>query len=98
MSDDAHNVVPWSLYKRISLRYYTRATSRYIPTVVPAELMEKTKPLRFSSLCTSAISADTEALPVPIGTRQKSAIHAEGVCREGRLTVLLGGGGIMSRS
>jgi hypothetical protein len=33
----------------------------------------------FSNLCTAATSFDTEAVGVPMGMRQKSAVHAEGV-------------------
>lgn len=35
----------------------------------------------FNSLCTSATSLDTEAVGVPSGMRQKSAVHDAGVER-----------------
>jgi hypothetical protein len=48
-------------------------------TVDPAECSEKLKPDFFSNLWTSAISVETEAVGVPIGMRQKSAMQAAGV-------------------
>lgn len=50
-----------------------------VPTVVPAECIEYSSPLFFSRRCTSATSLDTDAVGVPRGMRQKSAIHAGGV-------------------
>jgi len=60
-----------------------------IPTVVPAECMEYFNPLIFKSRCTCATSCDTDADGVPMGTRQKSAMHAGGVGRVASLDVLL---------
>jgi len=37
------------------------------------------RPEVFISLCTSAIWAETEAVGVPMGIRQKSAVHLGGV-------------------
>lgn len=39
-------------------------------------------PLFRISLCTSAICAETEAVGVPMGTRQKSATHFGGVAKD----------------
>jgi hypothetical protein len=49
--------------------------------VVPAECILYTNPLFLSSLCTSATSLLTDAVGVPSGMMQKSAIHAGGVER-----------------
>lgn len=46
---------------------------------MPAECIEYLTPLAFSRRWTSAISADTEADGVPMGMRQKSAVHLGGV-------------------
>jgi hypothetical protein len=51
----------------------------YVPTVVPAECMPYTNPLFWSNLCTSATSLLTDAVGVPSGIIQKSAMHAGGV-------------------
>lgn len=56
-----------------------------LPTVVPAECIEYFKPLFFSRRWTSAISAETEAVGVPSGMRQKSAVQEGGVARAVRL-------------
>ena len=53
----------------------------YLPTVVPAECIEYFNPDLFSRRCTSATSFDTDAVGVPIGTRQKSAVQEGGVAR-----------------
>ena len=52
---------------------------RSLTTVVPAECMLYERPDVFISLCTSAIWAETEAVGVPMGMRQKSAVHFGGV-------------------
>ena len=52
-----------------------------IPTVVPAECMLYFSPLSLSRRWTSAICCDTEAVGVPRGMRQKSAVHLGGVSR-----------------
>ena len=52
-----------------------------LPNVEPAECMLYFNPLFFSSRWTSAICADTEAVGVPSGMRQKSAVHFGGVPR-----------------
>jgi hypothetical protein len=57
---------------------------RYEPSVVPAECIEYLTPDTFNNFCTSAISADTDAVGVPIGMRQKSAVHFGGVARVDR--------------
>lgn len=54
----------------------------HLPTVVPAECIVYFKPLFFSNLCTSAICADTLAVGVPRGIRQKSAVAFGGVFRD----------------
>jgi hypothetical protein len=46
-------------------------------------------PLFFSKRCTCAISADTLAVGVPRGMRQKSAVQDGGVARDVRLVSLL---------
>jgi hypothetical protein len=48
---------------------------------VPAECILYFNPLFFIRRWTSAISAETEAVGVPIGMRQKSAVHFGGVAR-----------------
>ena len=50
-----------------------------IPNVVPAECMLYLTPLFFINRWTSAICFDTLAVGVPIGIRQKSAVHFGGV-------------------
>ena len=52
---------------------------QHLPTVVPAECMLYFKPLLFNNRWTSAICTDTEAVGVPSGMRQKSAVHFGGV-------------------
>ena len=52
--------------------------------MVPAECIEKCSPDFFNNRCTSATSFDTEAVGVPIGTRQKSAVQDGGVVRVDR--------------
>jgi hypothetical protein len=56
----------------------------YEPSVVPAECIEYFTPETFNNFCTSAISAETDAVGVPIGMRQKSAVHFGGVARVDR--------------
>lgn len=58
-----------------------QALVAYIPTVVPAECMLYFNPDFFISLCTSAICADTDAVGVPMGIKQKSAVALAGVER-----------------
>src|SRR5436189_4575962 len=60
-----------------------------LPTVVPAECKVYVKPDFFKSLCTSATSFETDAVGVPNGMRQKSAIHDGGVARSDREISLL---------
>jgi hypothetical protein len=50
-----------------------------LTTVVPAECILYDSPDVFISRCTSAICAETEAVGVPMGMRQKSAVHFGGV-------------------
>jgi hypothetical protein len=50
-----------------------------LPTVVPAECILYLSPLCFKSLWTSAICCETDAVGVPRGMRQKSAVHLAGV-------------------
>lgn len=52
-----------------------------LTTVVPAECMLYDKPDVFIRRCTSAIWAEIEAVGVPMGMRQKSAVHFGGVLR-----------------
>lgn len=52
---------------------------KILPRVVPAECIEYSSPLFFRSRCTSATSLDTDAVGVPSGMRQKSAVHMGGV-------------------
>ena len=59
------------------------------PTVVPAECIEYFNSLFFINLWTSAICADTEAVGVPSGMRQKSAVHLAGVARSFRSVDML---------
>ena len=59
-----------------------------IPTVVPAECIEYSSPLCLRSRWTCATSFDTEAVGVPSGMRQKSAMQAGGVGNLVRSTVL----------
>lgn len=59
------------------------------PTVVPAECIEYLSPLFLSSRCTSATSLDTEAVGVPRGIRQKSAVHDGGVASDVRSVELM---------
>ena len=47
--------------------------------MVPAECMLYDRPDVFISRCTSAIWPETEAVEVPMGMRQKSAVHFGGV-------------------
>jgi len=58
--------------------------SHGLPSVVPAECIEYLSPDAFSSRCTSATSFDTDAVDVPSGIRQKSAVHAGGVAMLGK--------------
>jgi hypothetical protein len=51
----------------------------HTPTVVPALCILNSNPLVLSNLWTSAIWALTLAVGVPMGIKQKSAIHIEGV-------------------
>lgn len=51
------------------------------PTVVPAECIENLRPDFWSRRWTAATSFETEAVGVPRGMRQKSAVHAGGVER-----------------
>lgn len=50
-----------------------------LPRVVPAECIEYSSPLFLRRRCTSATSLDTDAVGVPSGMRQKSAVHMGGV-------------------
>jgi hypothetical protein len=50
-----------------------------LPSVVPAECIEYSSPLFLRSRWTSATSLDTDAVGVPSGMRQKSAVHDGGV-------------------
>jgi hypothetical protein len=52
---------------------------RCIPNVVPAECILYFTPDRFNSLCTAATSFETDAVGVPNGMIQKSAVHDDGV-------------------
>ena len=52
-----------------------------LPTVVPAECILYFNPDCFMRRWTSAICAETEAVGVPIGIKQKSAVHFGGVER-----------------
>jgi hypothetical protein len=49
------------------------------PSVVPAECIAYLTPLCLRRRWTAAISAETEAVGVPIGIRQKSAVAFGGV-------------------
>lgn len=60
-----------------------------LPTVVPAECNVYVKPDFFKSLCTSATSFETDAVGVPNGIRQKSAIHEVGVTNSNKEISLL---------
>jgi hypothetical protein len=51
----------------------------HIPTVVPAECIVYSNPLFLSRRCTSATSLETDAVGVPRGMRQKSAMQDGGV-------------------
>jgi hypothetical protein len=53
----------------------------YVPTVVPAECIVYSNPLFLSTRWTCATSLETDAVGVPRGMRQKSAMHAGGVAR-----------------
>src|SRR3954463_6269790 len=66
--------VPMSAYQ-----YFHAATFVNMPKVVPAECIEYFNPDFFISRCTSATSFETDAVGVPIGIRQKSAVHLAGV-------------------
>jgi hypothetical protein len=52
-----------------------------LPSVVPAECMLYFTPERLSKRWTAAISLETDAVGVPMGMRQKSAVQEEGVGR-----------------
>jgi hypothetical protein len=52
-----------------------------VPTVVPALCMEYSRPDCLSKRWTCATSPETDAVGVPRGIRQKSAMHAGGVGR-----------------
>ena len=71
--------------------------SEELTIVVPAECMLYERPEVFINLCTSAIWAETEAVDVPMGIRQKSAVHFCGVLTSWfailRVCVLLRKGG-----
>lgn len=54
---------------------------RDVPTVVPALCIEYSSPDCLSSRWTCATSLDMDAVGVPRGMRQKSAMHAGGVER-----------------
>jgi hypothetical protein len=54
---------------------------RDVPTVVPAECIEQFSPLFLRRRWTCATSFETDAVGVPSGIRQKSAVHDGGVGR-----------------
>lgn len=56
-------------------------TGRDVPTVVPALCIEYSSPDCLRSRWTCATSLDTDAVGVPSGMRQKSAMQAGGVGR-----------------
>lgn len=60
-----------------------------LPTVVPAECIEYFNPLFFNRRCTSATSFDTDAVGVPSGMRQKSAMQEAGVASDVRSLELM---------
>ena len=62
-------------------------------SVVPAERIEYLIPVVFRKRCTSATCSDTEAVGVPIGTKQKSAVHLGGVEIDDMVSVWVQSGG-----